>query len=366
MCGWPLQVGEPRGSVCVVQRLCAAILLAALGCVGLPPDPPLHDDDSTRGTTAETEGVDPSSSGPQVLDSTGPQSSDTIPSDTESTTTASGSPLLSVKEGPIYDFGVVATSSQIAVLFTVTNAGDGEATGLDAVALVAPFMFPGGFPGAGTCGSSLAAGDSCSLEVAFAPTEVGLHTGTLAVTHDQGPEATCDLAGGGAGQSPNLLVNPGGESAGTPPPGWSNVGPGSWVSGAPSTNVLPFEGAHLLAADEGPNDLDFVLQQDVAVGAWAASIDEDVLRFSFQGYARSLLANNNDHLIRVQYIDAGGAALATWDTAWVGTPSWQAYSDQRIAPANTRTVRVELLCRKLEGATCDAFFDALDLHAQYP
>jgi hypothetical protein len=79
--------------------------------------------------------------------------------------------------------------------------GDVEATSLDG-AVTGPFAFTGtGFPGAlGTCGTSLAAGASCTVELQFVPGTTGGASGTIALAFESGvgpASAGADLAGEG-------------------------------------------------------------------------------------------------------------------------------------------------------------------------
>jgi hypothetical protein len=116
--------------------------------------------------------------------------------------------LLTISDGPTYDFQTQATGSTTTHAFTVTNTGGVDAATIAPAALGAPFGFPGtGYPGTlGTCGTTLAAGASCAVVVAFVPTGVGSVGGTLRLAYDDG------LAGGsasvvlaGTGAAPALL-----------------------------------------------------------------------------------------------------------------------------------------------------------------
>ena len=70
---------------------------------------------------------------------------------------------------------VVGTSSATQTL-TLSNSGGATSTTI-AVAVAAPFARSGG-----SCGTSLAAGASCTINVLFSPTSVGAATGTATVT----------------------------------------------------------------------------------------------------------------------------------------------------------------------------------------
>lgn len=306
-------------------------------------------------STATTASVDSTSGTPD--DTTGPVDGST----TEAPPAAA---RLMISDGPRYDFGDVPSGGQAQHVFTVTNTGDGDAQGL-AGAVDGPFAFPGGFPGdAGSCGDTLAAGADCLVELVFAPAELGRHAGELAVSHDGG-EATRALAGGAAGQTDNLLVNPGGEDFGTPPPGWT-AALGDWSAGVEILEADPFLDMGYLYSDEGDNNVDLALRQDVDVAAWASTIDAGLLRIAFTGRARGLLLEEDEHRIRVHFFDEAGGPLGLYTSDYQTTATWTERSVTRLAPAGTRTIRVELNCRKDSGSICNAYFDALDLTASYP
>ncbi|MEM9458557.1 MAG: hypothetical protein AAGF11_30545 [Myxococcota bacterium] len=266
----------------------------------------------------------------------------------------------------LYRFDRLLPGEEAHATLTVRNMGEAEASGLTGSPLPAPFGYTGGrFPGtAGDCAPSLPAGASCTVEVFFGPTAAGNFEAPLRITHDDGPEATGTLEGQ-AGESDNLLVNPGGEDLGSPPPGWMVTGPGTWVAGDPFDVPDPLEGSSYLGANEGPNDQIFRLRQDVAVDRWAALIDQGIVRVRFEGHARSYQEGDDDYRLTVQYID-GDEAFGNWNSDWQTSTSWQFYSDDRIVPAGTRTVRVLLSCNKGRGEICDAFFDQLSLRVTAP
>src|SRR5690606_16779633 len=86
--------------------------------------------------------------------------------------------LLSISDGPTYDFGPRALTSVAEHTFVVTNTGSIAASSLEASPLSSPFSFKGGtYPGAGgNCGLTLAPSASCNLVVTFSPTSTGLKT----------------------------------------------------------------------------------------------------------------------------------------------------------------------------------------------
>ncbi|HEY2673087.1 MAG TPA: choice-of-anchor D domain-containing protein [Rugosimonospora sp.] len=100
-------------------------------------------------------------------------------------------------------FGTVATgSSSAAQAVTVTNSGS-------AAAPVTSVATTGDFSQTNTCGSSIAAGSSCTVSVTFRPTATGSRTGTLTVTAS-GIVNSIPLSGTGVAPGPILNVNPSG------------------------------------------------------------------------------------------------------------------------------------------------------------
>ncbi len=111
--------------------------------------------------------------------------------------------LLSLSDGPTYDFGDVLSSSTAEHTFTLSNTGDVDATGISGSGLGSPFLFAGGFPGTGgNCGPSLTAGSSCDIVVRFAPTLSGPFSDTILIDYNDGVSAqqtSGDVIGNGTG-----------------------------------------------------------------------------------------------------------------------------------------------------------------------
>lgn len=347
-----------------VQALSSCCWVAASACVGAPPPPPVGGSGVTNATsvagtqtdsTAETlgsstDGLDATSTGGEPTSTTGP----------------AGEPLLLLSNVPAYDFGDVDLGGEVSHDFTVSNQGTGTAFGVTGRPLDPPFDYAGGFPGAdGTCGPQLAAGEACTVVVRFTPTSLGPFAGTLAIGYEGHPDVLRALAGGGSGESGNLLVNGGGEDVGSPPPGWAAV-QGSWSAGSMPSAPQPFAGSSMIHAVTGPDGVNLLLHQDVAVDAWSATIDQDLMRFSFDGHARSHSVGDDEHRIRLHYLDAAGRTLQVWTTGFEAVGSWTQYSDVRTVPAGTRVIRAELGCSRIVDLACNAYFDGLELRALYP
>lgn len=111
--------------------------------------------------------------------------------------------VLFISDGPTYDFGVVSSSGgSSSHIFTVTNAGGFNASGMIGSGLAAPFNFTGGaYPGAGgTCVVNLAPGNSCTIDVVFSPLALGVMTDTIQLPYFDGASAqsaTRDVQGTG-------------------------------------------------------------------------------------------------------------------------------------------------------------------------
>ena len=105
-----------------------------------------------------------------------------------------GTPSVAVAPSAL-SFGTVAINSTSAPQ-TVTVANSGTA----AIALNPSAITGDFFLAANSCGTSLAAGSSCTLTVNFTPTAEGMRTGTLTVTDAIGSHLV-SLSGNGTGQA---------------------------------------------------------------------------------------------------------------------------------------------------------------------
>lgn len=341
-----------------------------VGCVGAPPPAPGADTGSETGevststsalTSAVTTELPPGDTTAPPLMTTGP--------DDDTSEGLPGTPELVISDGPVFDFGDVGLGEAAQGLLEVINVGGGVATGMTGTASSAPFSFAGGaYPGAGgDCGDSLAPGSGCLVVVELAPSYFGPFQGQLRVEHDAG-EASAELVGRGVGASTNLLVNPGGERLGSPPPGWSDSGPGNWVA-EPPTSVMPYEGVSIISAADGLSGPAYVLQQIVSLeddnGTWSPLIDSGELQMSFTAWARSRIGDDL-YRIRLRYRDALAVTLGEYLTPWDSIPEWTEITLSETLPTGARSVVVELMCMKMQGTLCSGYFDALDLHVEYP
>lgn len=359
-----------RGAwVLVPWPLFVACQINAVGS-GSGPQGSVAEDSGDTGTVTSTAGTSAATaadgSGGGGSTSGAPTTGDSVDTTEGSASTGpSGAPLLEISDGPAFDFGPIPVATASVHLFMVTNAGDGVAEGIAAQPLGGAFDYEGGaYPGtSGTCGASLDVGTSCAVAVSFAPAELGLHAQALRVDYDGGETVNRPVSGGATGISANLLTNPGGEDGGAPPSGWTNIGAGNWLA---DNWVMPYEDAAYISAYDGPNNQEFQLSQEVPVGTWASTIDAGAMRFSFEGWVATLSDGNDGHRIRVRYRDSEDDLIDTWESGWGTGGMWAQRSHERLAPVGTRTVEVELACRKFANFYCDAYFDALVLQASYP
>lgn len=146
-----------------------------------------------------------------------------------------GGAILTMDSGGSYNYGVTSVGVNVDHTFTVTNSsGSATASGMSGNMSSAEFIFIGGsYPGTGgTCGSSLAAGASCTLKTRFNPSSSAVLNGTLEISYTNGTAQaltvalTGDATGGGGGGAPStpgsLVAYPS-----TPGPGititWADV-----------------------------------------------------------------------------------------------------------------------------------------------
>jgi len=98
--------------------------------------------------------------------------------------------VLSVSDGPTFDFGTQLTSTTTSHTFTITNSGQATATEVAVAAdtLTAPFSYTSGtYPGTGgTCGTTLAGGATCTVNVDYSPTTVGTFNDSVRLSYDDG------------------------------------------------------------------------------------------------------------------------------------------------------------------------------------
>ena len=158
--------------------------------------------------------------------------------------------------------------------------------------------------------------------------------------------------------TPNLIANPGAEDEliGGEIPGWTEVSGDNWTR---RLNNNPFEGVAHFYAGRIAGAVELV--QDVDISAMAPAVDTGTERFQFLGYVKTF--DPDTARIIVEYRDAGNTAiLDAFDSGPINSHQvWRLVSDGRVAPVNTRFVRIRLISERLSGASNDGYFDALSL-----
>jgi len=115
--------------------------------------------------------------------------------------TGSTSPTLAASPASLSFGNVKVGSTSSAQSVKITNSGGTAAT-------ISGVSAPSGFTTTNTCGSSLAAGASCTASVAFSPTAAQAYAGNLTVSSNAtNSTLTVALTGTGATSSTNLALN---------------------------------------------------------------------------------------------------------------------------------------------------------------
>lgn len=99
--------------------------------------------------------------------------------------------VITVSDGPTYDYGSVAVNGSVEHTFTLTHSGGVTASSLVVSGLAAPYTYKdGSYPGTGgTCGASLTVSATCTVVVTFNPTLTGTFNDTLVVDYNNGATA---------------------------------------------------------------------------------------------------------------------------------------------------------------------------------
>ncbi len=187
--------------------------------------------------------------------------------------------------------------------------------------------------------------------------------------------------------SQNIIVNPGAELMpnGT---GWVIVAAGNAVCAAGTAadtysnwTMIPDASANYPPAHGGTKTFfagcnsstpgTFELSQQIDVSADAVQIDLNNVTFLFSGYIQTPIAAQADAgRFTIDYLNASNIVLGTSYTvsqSGLGGSgnAWNFYSNQRTAPAGTRSIRIRLITTIATGPAINAYFDDLSLVHSY-
>jgi hypothetical protein len=159
----------------------------------------------------------------------------------------------------------------------------------------------------------------------------------------------------------NLILDPGAE---TDPVwnGWTQKS-GNWQM---SAQVTPHGGAEHFYAGVIPVAQRVVgdtseLYQDINVSSNSASINAGTAVYTFSGWMRIYSAFNDIADIIVEYRDATGKVLSSYNTGQNTTLSWKQYTNVTTAPVGTVDIRIRLLSIYIQGSSSDGYMDDLSL-----
>lgn len=157
--------------------------------------------------------------------------------------------------------------------------------------------------------------------------------------------------------SQNLIINSDAEISPFTNNGWVQVS-GDWQQRV--LNPLPQNGDHYFFAGANP----FAeLYQEVDVSDDQVEIDNENLQFTFSCYLHSWPQVPTDEAnATVEYLDSSDNVLDTYNTDFQTTTSkWVFFSDTRVAPIETRTIKITLISIRNNGVNNDGYFDNLQL-----
>ncbi|MBT3191195.1 MAG: hypothetical protein HN341_01440 [Verrucomicrobia bacterium] len=147
-------------------------------------------------------------------------------------------------------------------------------------------------------------------------------------------------------------------------PGWTEVVGTTWTqrSASPSAQA----GSYYFMPGAGA---DHELAQTVDVSAYASTIDAGIQRFDFSGYVSGWRDPGDTSQIIVEYEDASGVVLDSWDSGAIynpydEAPTWQQLTHSQFAPAGTRQVQVRLIAARNAGTNNDGYFDSIELDTE--
>lgn len=156
--------------------------------------------------------------------------------------------------------------------------------------------------------------------------------------------------------------------------GWTQVvATDSWKTSNPSTDNVraPHGGSFLFYPYHGVSATT-ELYQDVNVTSNSTAIDAGTASYTFSGWRRGFKntapfsADADRSQIIVEYRDASGTVLGSFDTGSAVFSTWTQSTDTRFAPVGTRDIRVRLISTQVSGTENDGYYDDLSLVYNVP
>lgn len=327
-------------------------------------------DDGDEGETADTataEGTTTAESGVTgPAGGTSPTADDTAEGPAMDDGPA-GHPLVTISNGPTFDFGPRNLTELAEQAFAVTNEGDGDATALQVAGVGGAFAILGH-----DCPPTLAPGSACEVTVRFDPALFGdVQTELQIAYQDQGMAtmAARQIVGRGVGATGNLLVNGGGElgnATDVPPMGWTIVFGPSWSANWFEEGLIPIEGMRTISAGWGPPESNsFTLYQQVDVAALTTWGDAAGVRVYYRAFHRSETEGNDPTWVELRFLDSGGSELGLHPSSLYSSTIWNESVGNFFAPPGTRSVQLSLQCNRVMNEWCSGFFDGLEIWAEW-
>ena len=163
----------------------------------------------------------------------------------------------------------------------------------------------------------------------------------------------------------NLIFNPGNDLAliGGEISGWEEIEGANWTQR--SANPSPEDGSAYFYSGNGTN-FDAELSQTIDVSAYAGLIDLEKQQFDFSGYISSYFSGGDTSQIIIEYQDASGNVLDSYDSGAIYAPynvddTWDLLTDSRLSTSGTRQIEIRLLAGYQTGGNNDGYFDSLSL-----
>lgn len=331
---------------------------------GLPPDGDTEDGSSSVSATRGSDSMSGGSSSGPYNDTEDTDSDDVMTSETgdppdETTGPTNDESAFLTLDGLDLSFPPVAVGGAATLTVEVSNDGMSDASALATATLDDPFHYIGGYPGeGGTCGQTIAGGETCTLVLNHAPTRLGRASGSLVLSYHDGTlsrtTAPASIKGDGTGLTENLVRNP---SAADGVDHWMPTALPAWSSIADPSSAD--DGRSFGPADQSTADRH--LRQSVDISGYSGANEEAALRYQFSVHAKSEVPSD-DYRVSLQ-------VNGTWSTLMIGDQNtWNDVTANGTLPLGTlSSITVELTCITPIGfQDCDARFDAVSLRLAYP